>query len=91
MPVLELWEADYGGVFEMSEIISLRDYRQKKLSEYGEQNWMLCHCQEGVAQSETPAGFVPAMIHDAQGAFIAAMMCTVCGNEMFFDGGRLMT
>ncbi|KKW92670.1 hypothetical protein [Sphingobium chungbukense] len=66
----------------------LNVHRQKKLTSYGEQNWMLCPCQQ---DQETPAGFIPAVIHDAAGPFIAALVCPECENEIAINGGRLET
>lgn len=74
----------------MSEIVNLTAHRQKKLTSYGEQNWLLCKCQADTAKDQTPAGFIPSMIHDAQGAFLSVLMCAECGNELCFSGGRLL-
>ena len=70
----------------MSEIVNLNAHRQKMLTSYGEQNWLLCPCQE---QEEAPAGFIPSVIHDAAGPFIAALVCPECENEIAINGGRL--
>lgn len=67
--------------------MSVIEFKQKPDEPgYGGHNFMICGCQ---ADKEEQEGYIPVVMHDAAGAFVAALVCPNCETEIQLVGGRL--
>lgn len=66
-------------------IINLQDKLKERKQATGEQEFMLCPCKK---PDEPTTGFVPLVVHDSQGCFIACLLCPNCENEITIVNGR---
>jgi hypothetical protein len=66
----------------MADVVQLRSATARAAR--AEQNFLACSC------NDESSGFAPVMIHDAAGAFICALVCVACGNEVPINNGRVV-
>lgn len=66
----------------MSDVIDLEERLRVKHAAVGETQFLLCGCGAN-------CGVFPLICFDARGAFIVAMVCPACDNEIPVSYGRL--
>lgn len=69
----------------MTQHTNVIELRIRLTQKYGDHIFLLCECQNN---AECPSGMLPVAMHDAQGPFIAALVCPECENEVPIIYGR---
>lgn len=69
------------------EPIDFTARRNVQRAAHSEAGQMTCECQ---VKAEQPMGYIPILMRDAQGEFIAGLACAACGGGYNVIGGRIV-